>query len=187
MFLIAWLMTILAASVASQGQGDQVRAQKPDIKKAPGFVETLSTISIFDIFCSDDSITQEPGLVTFVNASDVGGLYHWTYLLSKKGQFARVSADVHDNDQLHLFCYGVSRDGPIYFFITETVLQAVEPSVSLFWASAAMKLDLASSNYEVYLGPNVSSVVGLAKMSESEWFYSRMPWRSKEFKVSHNW
>jgi len=150
MFLIAWLMTILAASVASQDQGDQVRVQKPDIKKAP-----------------DDSITQEPGLVTFVNASDVGGLYHWTYLLSKKGQFARVSADVHDNDQLHLFCYG-----------------AVEPSVSLFWASAAMKLDLASSNYEVYLGPNVSSVVGLAKMSESEWFYSRMPWRSKEFKIS---
>ena len=56
--------------------------------------------------------------------------------------------------------------------------------MSLFWASAAMKLDLVSSNYEVYLGPNVSSVVGLAKMSESEWFYSRMPWRSKEFKVS---
>ena len=47
-----------------------------------------------------------------------------------------------------------------------------------------MKLDLASSNYEVYLGPNVSSVVELVKMSESEWFYSRMPWRSKEFKVS---
>ena len=48
-----------------------------------------------------------------------------------------------------------------------------------------MKLDLVSSNYEVYLGPNVSSVVGLAKLSESEWFYSRMPWRSKEFKVCH--
>ena len=47
-----------------------------------------------------------------------------------------------------------------------------------------MKLDLASTNYEVYLGPNVSSVVGLAKLSESEWFYSRLPWRSKEFKVS---
>ena len=48
-----------------------------------------------------------------------------------------------------------------------------------------MKLDLASTNYEVYVGPNASSVVSLAKISESEWFYSRLPWRSKEFKVSH--
>ena len=48
-----------------------------------------------------------------------------------------------------------------------------------------MKLDLASTNYEVYVGPNATAVVSLAKISESEWFYSRLPWRSKEFKVSH--
>lgn len=57
--------------------------------------------------------------------------------------------------------------------------------MSLFWASAGMKLDLASTNYEVYVGPNATAVVSLAKISESEWFYSRLPWRSKEFKVSH--
>lgn len=60
----------------------------------------------------------------------------------------------------------------------------MKPSVSLFWSSAGLKLDLASTDYEVYMGPNVTSVVALAKASESEWFYSRMPWRSKEFKVS---
>ena len=96
------------------------------------------------------------------------GIHHWTYLLSKKGQYSKVEADVHGNDQLHVFCY-----------------EAVEPAVSLFWSSAGMKLELANTNYEVYLGPNASSVVALAKMSESEWFYSRLPWRSKEFKVSH--
>ena len=95
-----------------------------------------------------------------------------------------MTADVDEHDQLNLFCYGVRREPVTISSIEETVLQAVEPSVSLFWASAAMKLDLASTNYEVYLGPNVTSVVELAKMSESEWFYSRMPWRSKEFKVS---
>lgn len=113
------------------------------------------------------SIRQEAGHVEHVNASVEAGIPYKTYLLNKKGEFARVAADPLGNDQLSLFCY-----------------EAVEPSVSLFWSSAGMKLDLASTNYEVYLGPNVSSVVSLAKLSESEWFYSRLPWRSKEFKVS---
>jgi len=113
------------------------------------------------------SIRQEAGQVEHVNASVEAGIPYKTYLLNKKGEFARVAADPLGNDQLSLFCY-----------------EAVEPSVSLFWSSAGMKLDLASTNYEVYLGPNVSSVVSLAKLSESEWFYSRLPWRSKEFKVS---
>ena len=115
------------------------------------------------------SVYDEPlhGLILLLRIMSAG-IHHWTYLLSKKGQYARVAADVHGNDQLHVFCY-----------------EAVEPALSLFWSSAGMKLELANTNYEVYLGPNASSVVALAKMSESEWFYSRLPWRSKEFKVSH--
>ena len=83
-----------------------------------------SIVFIFDIFCLDDVSTQDPGLVSYVNASDEGGelqvcflyficelnpegIYHWTYLLSKKGQYAQVLADVDDHDQLNLFCYGV--------------------------------------------------------------------------------
>ena len=81
MLRIAWLMTILAASRASQGQGDQLKVQKPNLKKAPGtyllfspvLCKEASTVFIFDILCLDDAITQEPGLVSFVNASDEGG------------------------------------------------------------------------------------------------------------------
>ena len=58
----------------------------------------------------------------------------------------------------------------------------MDPSLSLFWASARMELDLANTNFEVFLGPNVSSVVSLAKISQ--WFDSRLAWRNKEFKVS---
>ena len=45
-----------------------------------------------------------------------------------------------------------------------------------------MELDLANTNFEVFLGPNVSSVVSLAKISQ--WFDSRLAGRNKEFKVS---
>jgi len=47
-----------------------------------------------------------------------------------------------------------------------------------------MKMDLPSNNYQVYMGPNVTSVVSLAQASQSSWIYSQLPWRSKEFKLS---
>merc|ERR1719471_1633015 len=47
-----------------------------------------------------------------------------------------------------------------------------------------MRLDMASTNYQVYMGLNVSTVEALARASESTWFYSQLPWRSKEFKLS---
>ena len=37
---------------------------------------------------------------------------------------------------------------------------------------------------QVYIGPNVTAVARLAKEMESAWLYSRLPWRSKEFKIS---
>jgi len=148
MWLLAWLLSLTVCQAVRDKPGPTL-TERPD----------LSGTMVND--------SGEPGLVNYTGVSDEGGIHHWTYLLSKKGDYSRVTADPDGHDQLHLFCY-----------------QAVKPSVTLFWSSASMKLDLASTNYEVYLGPNVSSVVGLAKLSESEWFYSRLPWRSKEFKVS---
>ena len=107
-------------------------------------------------------------LVSAKNSSDEGGIPYSVFLLQKKGEYAQVPALGQDSyDHLNVFCY----DG-------------VVPSVSLFWSSAAMKLDLTNHNYEVYLSNNISGVIGLAKLRESEWFYSGLPWRSKEFKIS---
>jgi len=87
--------------------------------------------------------------------------------LDVKGQFAKINASIDGYDHLSTFCY-----------------TSVPSSLSLFWSSASMKMELPSNNYQVYIGPNVTSVVSLAQASESAWFYSQLPWRSKEFKIS---
>lgn len=58
------------------------------------------------------------------------------------------------------------------------------PTLSQFWASASFKLDLPSADYQVYIGPNLTSVHYLHQQSEAAWFYTQLPWRSKEFKFS---
>ena len=117
---------------------------------------------------SKQTSAVEPAPVQAVNESDAGGIHHKTYLLNKKGDFARLPYLGPDKyEELNIFCY-----------------QGVDPSVSLFWSSAGMKLELPNHNYEVYLAANTSGVVSLAKLRESEWFYSGLPWRSKEFKLS---
>ena len=37
---------------------------------------------------------------------------------------------------------------------------------------------------QVYIGPNLTSVHYLHQQSEAAWFYTQLPWRSKEFKFS---
>jgi len=96
-----------------------------------------------------------------------GTTHHNVYRLVEKGQFATIQARTDGYETLSTFCYS-----------------SVPSSLSLFWSSASMKMDLPSNNYQVYIGPNVSSVVSLARASESAWFYSQLPWRSKEFKLS---
>jgi len=96
-----------------------------------------------------------------------GITHHNVYRLVEKGQFATIHARTDGYENLSTFCYS-----------------SVPSSLSLFWSSASMKMDLPSNNYQVYIGPNVSSVVSLARASESAWFYSQLPWRSKEFKLS---
>ena len=119
-----------------------------------------------DIKKEETIVIKEP--IAPVNQSSEGGIHHRTYILKNKGDFARVAAVTQDAyEELNVFCYA-----------------GVLPALSLFWSSAGMKLDLSSNNYEVYMANNVSGVVSLAKMRESEWFYSSLPWRSKEFKLS---
>jgi len=89
------------------------------------------------------------------------------YRLDVKGQFAKIEASTDSYDRLSTFCYS-----------------SVPPSLSLFWSSASMKMNLPSNNYQVYIGSNVTSVALMAQASESAWFYSQLPWRSKEFKLS---
>ena len=109
-----------------------------------------------------------PQPVKAVNRSEDGGIPHQTFLLTNKGDFTTIPAlDPGKYEELNIFCY-----------------QGVSPALTLFWSSAGMKLDLNNHNYEVYLANNVSGVVDLAKLRESTWFYSGLPWRSKDFKLS---
>merc|ERR1719228_1956558 len=96
-----------------------------------------------------------------------GDTHQNVYRLDVKGQYAKIDASTDSYDHLSTFCYS-----------------SVPPSLSLFWSSASMKMNLPSNNYQVYIGANVTSVARLAQASESAWFYSQLPWRSKEFKLS---
>merc|ERR1719228_1810972 len=96
-----------------------------------------------------------------------GDTHQNVYRLDVKGQYAKIDASTDSYDHLSTFCYS-----------------SVPPSLSLFWSSASMKMNLPSNNYQVYIGSNVTSVARLAQASESAWFYSQLPWRSKEFKLS---
>jgi len=87
------------------------------------------------------------------------------YLFRAKGDYVELGG--RDYDYLNVFCY-----------------RAVPTAVTLFFSTASMKMDLPSDDYEVYIGPNVTAVARLAKEMESAWLYSRLPWRSKEFKIS---
>ena len=111
------------------------------------------------------------------------------YLFRAKGDYAELGG--RDYDYLNVFCY-----------------RALPTAVTLFFSTASMKMDLPSDDYEVsitdrtlslvlylssamltvmlqvYIGPNVTAVARLAKEMESAWLYSRLPWRSKEFKIS---
>ena len=114
--------------------------------------------------------STSPSPVKALNRSEDGGIPHQTFLLTNKGDFANIPGlDPGQYEELNIFCY-----------------QGVSPAVSLFWSSAGMKLDLTNHIYEdeVYLANNVSGVVELAKVRESTWFYSGLPWRSKDFKLS---
>ena len=114
--------------------------------------------------------STSPGPVKALNRSEDGGIPHQTFLLTNKGDFANIPGlDPGQYEELNIFCY-----------------QGVSPDVSLFWSSAGMKLDLTNHIYEdeVYLANNVSGVVEPAKVRESTWFYSGLPWRSKDFKLS---
>jgi len=112
--------------------------------------------------------SYEPTQVNFINSTSVRKVQFKTYLLLNKGDFAKLPPVPSDHyEELNIFCY-----------------QGVTPTVSLFWSSAALKLNLSNHNYEVYLSNNITGVAELAELRESEWFYSGLPWRSKEFKIS---
>ena len=111
------------------------------------------------------SKVQAPTLVKAFNNTSEQGVHFKTFILKNKGEFAKIPAV--DYDELNVFCY-----------------EGVPAAVSLFWSSSGLKLDLSNNNYEVYIGNNISSVVTLLKARESEWIYSSLPWRSKEFKLS---
>jgi len=89
------------------------------------------------------------------------------YKLGNKSQYVTIPTRKDKYEHLSIFCY-----------------PSVPLSISLFWSSTSMKMDLPSNNYQVYMGPNVTSVVSLAQASQSAWLYSQLPWRSKEFKLS---
>jgi len=95
------------------------------------------------------------------------GVRQEVYVLSDPGQYAVISPSTDGSNKLTIFCYA-----PL--------------SVSLynFWSSTSLKLDIASTKYEVYMGYSVSSTVSLSKARETAWFYSSLPWKSKEFNLS---
>ena len=118
---------------------------------------------------SPESLTQDPNHPPVLPTPWVedGVTHQDVYKLGVKGQYANIPLRTDGYDHLSTFCYS-----------------SVPLSISLFWSSASMEMDLPSNDYRVYMGPNVTSVVSLVQASESAWFYSQLPWRSKDFKLS---
>lgn len=76
---------------------------------------------------------------------------------------------------------------------------------SSFWTSAVMRLKIESEDYDLFLGRNLSSVMEMYKQSQvkikfqqlnlvqysvvfvssqATWFYTALPWRSKDVKLN---
>lgn len=59
-----------------------------------------------------------------------------------------------------------------------------QPTLASFWSSVTMKLKIDSDDYHIYLAPNVSMVQLAHKDFKASWFYSTMPWKSKDMKIN---
>jgi len=88
------------------------------------------------------------------------------YELTKKGDYVSIGETESLFDEIKTFCY-IKRN----------------LSVSAFWASAQLRLYIETTDYQVYLAPNVSTINQMVQASETAWFYSQLPWRSKVFKI----
>jgi hypothetical protein len=53
-----------------------------------------------------------------------------------------------------------------------------------FWSSSTFRLQIDTDDYEVFLGRNVSAVNRLYDAHKSTWFYSGLPWKTKDVKLN---
>lgn len=96
------------------------------------------------------------------------GVLHTVFLLRAKNEYGVVAKIESNSDGLQTFCY-----------------PGIPASLANFWSSASLRLDLEGTDYQVHMGPNVTSVDKLKKESEVHWLpHTQLPWRSKEFKLS---
>jgi len=92
------------------------------------------------------------------------GIDFKVYMLEERGDTAKIDGGEYDDQ--NNFCFSGSA-----------------PEILKFWASASFKLDLFSDDYEVYIGPNLTTVHYLRSQSEVAWFYSQLPWKTKHYKI----
>lgn len=98
---------------------------------------------------------------------EAGVKHTGVFLLRSKGEYGEVAASVDNYERLSSFCY-----------------KGLKPSLPHFWSSASLKLELDGTDYQVYIGSNLTAVARLAQESETAWIYTQLPWRSKDFKLS---
>jgi len=119
---------------------------------------TIAVILIVTRFCLGLPVNSSSVIESGIRFSGV-------HYLEERGDFAVVEKAQYED--LNYFCH-----------------RGNEPSLVKFWSSASFKLDITSQDYQVYIGPNVTVVSYLHDQSESAWFYSQLPWKTKEFKFS---
>lgn len=107
------------------------------------------------------------GKVTGKDVFESGIHFSGVYEFSERGDTSHIEASSIGADDIRYFC-----------------CKGQTPSITQFWASSSFKLDLPSADYQVYIASNLTTVHHLHQQSEAAWFYTQLPWRSKEFKFS---
>merc|ERR1712062_704894 len=78
-----------------------------------------------------------------------------------------VDKDINIGKDLNIFCY-----------------ENVNYSNLTYWASASVKVDTESTDYEVYLSANVSEIIELANSTETDSFSKLWLWKPRQFSIS---
>eukprot|EP00096_Caligus_rogercresseyi_P013501 TRINITY_DN6134_c0_g1_i1.p1 TRINITY_DN6134_c0_g1~~TRINITY_DN6134_c0_g1_i1.p1 ORF type:complete len:418 (+),score=144.00 TRINITY_DN6134_c0_g1_i1:282-1535(+) len=96
-----------------------------------------------------------------------------------------ASSDSSSSARVHTMSPDVVKDiGDGSLFEDVFCFSGMEPAFYYFWSSAVVKLRIdPGAEYSIYYGDNATAVLESISLSKASWFYTNLPWKSKDFKV----
>ncbi len=116
----------------------------------------ISDTEVEEIVADDDDGGDDEA---FLGAMD------GVHLLEKKDESVRFPEAQYE--ELKVLCY-----------------KGYPADILAFWSSAALRLQIDGDDFEVFVGRNVSSVNRMYEAHRGTWFYSGLPWKTKNVQLN---